>query len=518
MNNRKRNALIAILILFSILALGSGYIKKSDAKNTEKEIVNSDVGLEEIPSDYLVDDSFISHLPIVVIDIGEEEIPLAYNYDIEKGIVVPIEDVDPYVNGEMFIYAGNEVNSLSDTPQTTSGMHIKYRGNSSLFYEKKQYKIELLDENGLEISKNLLGMGADSDWILNISMADKSLLRNYIAYTIAGEIDEYTPDVQYCEVLIKKGEKYEYEGLYLLCESIKVDDDRVDLSDYNKDGISSYLLKRDRYDEEAVNLDTWATENNLTYGSITIEYPKADNLTKETISNIEDRISTIEKILYSDNENDFEEIWDYIDKDSFVDYFLLNEYFGNYDAGNNSTYMYSNLGGKLHIGPVWDFDGGCDNYADVPAEIDKIAFETVTWFDKLTEHYSFDIALERRYKELQKTVLNEQYVNNLIDETVEYIGRAQLRDYSRWGKAYSEYVLADSNSEYGVYTERNVDSFEEEVQRLKNYITEHSGAMNYEIHNLSANHYSQSYNSNYGIWAIVFIVLFLSSIVIVRKR
>ena len=41
MNNRKRNALIAILILFSILALGSGYIKKSDAKNTEKEIVNS---------------------------------------------------------------------------------------------------------------------------------------------------------------------------------------------------------------------------------------------------------------------------------------------------------------------------------------------------------------------------------------------------------------------------------------------------------------------------------------------
>ena len=226
----------------------------------------------------------------------------------------------------------------------------------------------------------------------------------------------------------------------------------------------------------------------------------------------------ISTVSSHNNENNFEEVWEYIDKDSFVDYFLLNEFFGNYDAGNNSTYMYANPGGKLHIGPVWDFDGGCDNYADVPAEIDKIAFETVTWFDSLTEHYSFDTALEKRYAELQRTVLNEDYVNNLIDETVEYIGRAQQRDYSRWGEAYSDYMLENGTDEYGVYVERNGYSFEEEVQKLKDYISEHSSAMKSELRKLSIEHYDRSNNVSFGIWAIIFVVIFLSTVVIVRKR
>ena len=67
-------------------------------------------------------------------------------------------------------------------------------------------------------------------------------------------------------------------------------------------------------------------------------------------------------MLYSQDEALFKTYDRYIDVDSFVDYFLLNEFFGNYDAGNHSTYMYKESGGKLHIGPVWDFDQAMNNY------------------------------------------------------------------------------------------------------------------------------------------------------------
>ena len=50
-----------------------------------------------------------------------------------------------------------------------------------------------------------------------------------------------------------------------------------------------------------------------------------------------------------------------LDMDSFVDFFIINEFFASYDAGQHSTYMYKSAEGKLTMGPYWDFDGAMDN-------------------------------------------------------------------------------------------------------------------------------------------------------------
>ena len=81
-------------------------------------------------------------------------------------------------------------------------------------------------------------------------------------------------------VLIEKG--YEYQGLYLMMEPVEQGSDRVDISDYNpKNNYTSYLVRRDRYDEEGVMLDTYATLNQLCYGYLDLKYPKSPDLTDE---------------------------------------------------------------------------------------------------------------------------------------------------------------------------------------------------------------------------------------------
>lgn len=47
---------------------------------------------------------------------------------------------------------------------------------------------------------------------------------------------------------------------------------------------------------------------------------------------------------------------DLVDMDSLVNYFILNEFYWNTETMKKSTYMYKDLEGKLHIGPVWDMD------------------------------------------------------------------------------------------------------------------------------------------------------------------
>ena len=48
---------------------------------------------------------------------------------------------------------------------------------------------------------------------------------------------------------------------------------------------------------------------------------------------------------------------------SFVDYFILNEFTCNYDAGWLSTYVYKDIGGKYKM-VLWDFNSSCDNYTE----------------------------------------------------------------------------------------------------------------------------------------------------------
>ena len=443
--------------------------------------------LKGIREDFTLTEEFSTHLPIVILDMGGEEPPINTYYQKEHeksavGLYVPIEGLDPYVEGTISILENEGgMNTLKDEPVLTSQIRIKRRGNTSMYYEKAQWTVKTVTESGQDNDVDVLGMGAEHTWILNGSMYDKSMLRNYLAYSISSKILNSTPDSRYCEVVIKNRDSYTYQGVYLMLESVEQGVDRVDIAEYHsKDTFNSYLVRRDRFDVEALTLDNYGHANGYSKEYMAVIYPSKCVITQDMTDYINRDINYIEKIIYSDNPDEFITYPEVIDVDSFIDYFLVNEYFGNYDAGNNSTYFYKDMGGKLVMGPVWDFDGAMDNYMYEPLETESLAFYTKPWFDRLCKDAEFVDKLEARYVKLRQSELSNQNVVEKIDEIIAYLGGAQEREWMRWSNWYrteNKYSLQDYVAKDGTVLHRNAITYEDEIFRIKTALREHGDSI-----------------------------------------
>lgn len=507
---KERKKIIALALILGLLILGylwgniqtNGYSfselpEKINEKTTsleDKKIKIDKADIQSIIGDasgrtnyrnveMLVDEEFTSNLPLIVIDTYSEEPKRGIVWDSEKGYYVTTGE-DPYVKGIIKIINNKKgSNMLCDEVSTESFCKIKVRGNSSSNYDKKQYLIKLLDEEDKNVKKNLLEIGKESEWILNVSFVDKSLLRNFLAYSIAKEIMPYTPDVKFCEVVWKNGNQFSYKGVYLLMESVKVGENRVDLpKGYDNSENVPALMRRDRYNDSGIMVDNYATQKKLTPGYLEIKYPDKDKITEKQIANITNQIDRFEKVLYSSSWEEFVQYREYIDIDSFVDYFIINEYLLNYDAGYNSTYFYMKYDGKISMGPVWDFDQSIDNANDCVADLYTTAFHSAPWFDKMLQDPVFVKKIIDRYAELRKSILSDKSIENYLKETNSYLGEAIERDWDRWG-----YYYANANYleiENGLQVNRNMRTYEMEVDKIIKTLSEHSAWLDSNLDSL----------------------------------
>ena len=274
------------------------------------------------------DDIFCTHLPLISVDTGEIEIP--GKAIMEENAVIghtTTEDGSDRITAQIEAFdSKNANNHLTDTPQITSNMTIHVRGTSSRTFDKLGYRIKLIDENGQNNPQALLGMDFHHEWALHGPILDKTLMRNYMWYNIAGEIMHYAPNVRFCELMLNG----EYMGVYVLTEVITAgkNGSRLDLA-------SGYLLLLDRYDgEEQDHLKSFTTYTLRTKNKLSVIYPGALNMTDEIFEEIKYDFSAFEKSLYTyDYDNNKYGYKRCIDVDSFVDYFLINEFTCNYDAG-----------------------------------------------------------------------------------------------------------------------------------------------------------------------------------------
>lgn len=439
--------------------------------------------LAHIKEDFSVDSGFTSHLPIIILDTGGIDPPISAYMDSAQNRFVDIEGIEPYVDGtlELICSDSGQLNSLQDAPQFSGNIRIKRRGNSSMLYEKAQWLIKLVTESGQYNDADLLGMGAEHEWILNGSMFDKSMLRNYLAYSIASEFIPYTPDNRYCEVIIRNNGSYSYQGVYLLGETVKQGADRVNIAEFSPSRLfNSYLVRRDRLDDNAVTLDTYGRQNGFSAEYLALLYPNRYSVTDQMVYYVGQDISAIERILYSDDPKIFSTYPDVIDVDSFADYFLLNEFFASYDTGNFSTYFYKDIGKKLSMGPVWDYDGTMDNYRSEALDTDSLALQTKPWFDRLCKDTAFLKRLERRYAQLRHSSLSEKHITGRIDEIALYLGGAQQREWARWGHWYTtqnQYSMLDDIRPDGTAVHRNAETYPDEIYRIKTALREHGDAI-----------------------------------------
>lgn len=540
MTKKRIAAIFASLLIFIIVVGISMYANRDQSKTLmgsyHRELPAADWGgdaLQGIDENFAVDESFSTHLPLVIIDTAGIQPPIYTEKRMVKGFMTyaDIEGIEPYVKGSISIISGNEKNTIGDEPVTTSQMFIKRRGNSSMIYAKAQYLLKLITDKGEENKVSILNMGEDNEWILNGSMADKSMIRNYLPYKIAAQFMPYTPDNEICEVVIKNGEEYTYQGVYLMGENIKQGKDRVDIEKFKKSSKSnSMLLRRDRYDENDIILDTYATKKELSkryesrrYMGITyigLLYPSKKNVTQDMIDYATDEISTIEKILYSGDFDIYSTYNRYIDVDSFVDYFLINEFFGSYDSGNFSTYMYRNVGEKLKMGPVWDFDGAIDNYIHEPLEVDVMAFQIKPLFDRLVRDKAFIEKLENRYAHLRRGVLSDENINNSIDEIVNYIGPAQEREWARWSEEYTKDTDLSVETYYDGegYVYRNSLEYSGEIYNIKTNLRKHGSAIMNSLDELEGSCIWQtSWSSRADIALLLTMLITVVSVIYIKR-
>lgn len=482
----------AIIIICAILlCLGMGYVKyqgtdkKKDRVWHHKIAEGADVslGLSEIPENYLVDENFVSHLPLIVIDTGGEEIVNYKHYSQEKKSFVYQEGVDPDLDMQIALIDNPDmINHLGDTPSVLSSGTIRIRGNTSStdLFPKKQYLIKLTKNEGEKNRVAVFGMTPASTWILNGTQLDRSYLRNYIAMNTGGELNPFTPDMRYCEAFMKKGDAYEYMGLYIMYEKVEQGRGRVDIPDVSTPqtiGDSSYLLLRDRIDQSAYNLSVWSTKHQRGDNWINLAYPSPKNITKEYWEYIKNDIEEIEDILYSDDYYKFVQYRKRLDVNSFVDYYIINEFFANYDSGWNSTYIYKNEDGRIAIGPFWDFDGSADNYSKELLELDVLAFGTSPWFNRLISDEYFANLVNKRYAFLRKKLLSSTYLEKEIDEAAKYIAKPVQRDISRWGSLYEGRMEVLPEKDSDIEIDRNRKEWSDEVQRVKNILRIHGRFM-----------------------------------------
>lgn len=555
MLNRRIHLIVAACVV-TVLVIILGAVHSGSTFSQEERYISHIDGAQPdknedatafLRSDFTATAGFTSHLPLVVIDTNGVVIPANTSWDYEKGYAVPLEGVEPYVAATISIYdseGGN--NSFTDTPTYATDARIKRRGNSSMSYEKAQWKIHLLTESGQKSELPLLGMDASDNWVLNGAMIDKSLMRNYLAYTLAAEFMPYVADVRYCEVFIKDGDSYAYQGVYLLIESMEQGDGRVEISDMTTQGANmSYMVRRDRWDPDGIMLDTYATREGLSYGYFGLLYPKNEDATPEVIKYVESDLSAVEQVLYSDDPNVFLTYPDYINVDSFVDYFLFNEFFTNYDAGNHSTYLYKDVGGKLCIGPVWDFDGTIDNYTSAPLDVDVVVFHEAPWFDRLVLHRGFVDKLSARYAELRRSTFDDDHVGQMIDDVAAYLGPAQERDWAKWAHIYmgqNRYTLqpidplaVDENEQPAVEPvaagdDEAVDSFlfirqteeySHELVKLRYLLRTHADILQEDYINMrwQKNIITDTDNIRViTITAVLFVLAFFASVIIARRQ
>ena len=325
-------------------------------------------------------------------------------------------------------------------------IQIEVRGSTSSLLPKKQYALTTYDGLGAKQNVSILGMPEENDWILNGFAYDPSLMRDYISYKLSRQIGQYASRGVYCEVILNG----EYQGLYVLQEKLKADDNRIDINKIDvtdnsgKDLTGGYITKADK--TEGSDVAAWWMESYVDgyFTAFIHEHPKPTTVTGQQHNYIEGQFRSLEFAAGRYNNSLTNGYPSIIDLPSFIDFMLINELASNVDAYQFSTFFHKDRNGKLRAGPVWDFNltygndlfawGYDRSHTDVWQFYDGGNVGPRFWKD-LFDEPTFKCYLRKRWLALTQPgqPLNANQIILFIDDVVGQIDEAVQRENMKWG-------------------------------------------------------------------------------------
>ncbi len=417
-------------------------------------LINYNESLSQLPTE------FTSNLPIILIDTEGNSIP-----------------DEPKIMAKMqIIYKGEgENNFLSDSVKHYDRwIGIEKRGSSTQQFPKKSYSLETRDETGENNNVELLGLPEENDWILYAPFSDKTLMRNALIFKLSNDLGMYAPRTRFCEVFLND----DYRGVYVFMEKVKRDRNRVDISRLNPEDIEGdqltggYIMRVDWQDNGTGWYTSYSDGGDYEGGLAKILYydPKWKELASAQRDYIKDYITEFEATLQRDDFSDpVEGYRQFINIESFYNYFICQELANNVDAYSLSTFFYKDKdskNGKLTMGPLWDFNHSFGNVDYGNSHSTKtFSFDTYLdpapkWWRRFLEDSTFVTGLSNRWEELRQDLLSEKHILTIVDSFATVLGQAQERNFERWD------ILGD-------YVWPNYfigDTYMEEVDYMKDWI------------------------------------------------
>ena len=357
-----------------------------------------------------------------------------------------------------------------ETGENVYPLTAKGRGNSSWTMPtgKKPYNIKF------DKKQDILGMGKAKSWCLISNWVDTTYMRNYLAYEMACQLGLGTPDCEMLALCINGV----FEGIYLITEKVGLNDYRTEIPegendrDVNGDGIvTEIIVEADIRADEYQEPGRFKSDNNVSYVP---KDPDPEDLMNSELEEIEKELNAMEAAVMTGVNYE-----DYIDVDSWVDTYIINELAKNPDFGFGhqncyaSTYLYFREGGKVFAGPVWDFDiaYGRNDYSKMESEGFRDIAGTTGYLSKATKYYKelfentdFEEKVIKRWKEIRETIL-PTWMGTTFNEGYESVKVLNPIDIEIWGN--HEGRVAGSYD-----MGRDPLAFEDEVAYVRNFINE----------------------------------------------
>ena len=192
---------------------------------------------------------------------------------------------------------------------------------------------------------------------------------------------------------------------------------------------------------------------------MTIKSP--EDITAAQLTYIKDYIQQTEDAILSEDFADPEKGYNkYINTESFINWFIVQEIMKNEDAREKtSIFYYKNRGGKLGLGPLWDFDLAAGNvdYSDARYSVGWW-IKDGPWFKRLFEDPNFRQKVKARWNILKPKEIKE--ISASIDKNTSYLNRSQQKNFEEWN--ILNVRVWPNPVAYGTYPK--------EVEQLKNWL------------------------------------------------
>jgi hypothetical protein len=215
---------------------------------------------------------------------------------------------------------------------------VRGRGNTTWTYPKKPYRIRFAQK------RSVFGLAEARNWVLLANYLDPTLMMTSIAMETGQRLGlPFTNHYVHTELFVNG----EYRGSYLLTEHVQVGEGRVDIDEDH-----GFFVELDSYFDDEPKFRTEIYDLPVMIKSPEdLDDPSGYDFVKAALHELETALTAP---TFPDS--GYREL---ISTSTLIDYLLVNELLTNNELGwPKSTYLHRDVGGKIQMGPIWDFDWG----------------------------------------------------------------------------------------------------------------------------------------------------------------